>query len=296
MTTKALETIDAVNKAYFALHEDFENHFWSTKMALTGNDRALLTQARSDLDDFLADAANLAKVEAALASLEGVDTPEAADQAKVLAIMKKTFVTYSLSDPAARALKSQIVDLEQVLAGERNGMKLGYTDPTSGEFIEASSVQLRTLMRVSEEEPLRKACYEGLSAITDLVASKLGEIIKLRNRLARLEGYQDFYDMNVTMAEGFSRQALFEMLDKLEQPSREINAKARAALKEEKAAAGFDPLAPWNTGFALSGSIAHELSPFFPFATAVESWGKSFARLGINYRGSNLNLDLLGKK
>lgn len=42
----------------------------------------------------------------------------------------------------------------------RNTMSLGYTDPASGEFRKASSVQLRNTMRVSDDEATRKACYE----------------------------------------------------------------------------------------------------------------------------------------
>lgn len=38
-------------------------------------------------------------------------------------------------------------------------MKLGYTDPDSGKYVEASSVLLRNLARTSPDERLRKACY-----------------------------------------------------------------------------------------------------------------------------------------
>lgn len=39
-------------------------------------------------------------------------------------------------------------------------MALGYTNPATGEFVKASSVQLRNTMRVSDDEATRKACYE----------------------------------------------------------------------------------------------------------------------------------------
>ena len=37
------------------------------------------------------------------------------------------------------------------------------------------------------------------------------------------------------------------------------------------------------------------LDPYFPFERAVEAWGRSFAALGIRYRGATMTLDLLDR-
>ena len=58
------------------------------------------------------------------------------------------------------ATQAKLNALEAELATSRNGMRLGYTDPGSGEFVAASSVLLRNLARTSPDERLRKACYE----------------------------------------------------------------------------------------------------------------------------------------
>ncbi|PNH00062.1 hypothetical protein TSOC_014130, partial [Tetrabaena socialis] len=78
--------------------------------------------------------------------------------------------------------------------GSRNTMALGYTDPATSEFVKASSVQLRNSLRVSDDEATRKACYEGMRSIGPFVASQFLEIVKERNKLARLLGFEDFYD------------------------------------------------------------------------------------------------------
>jgi hypothetical protein len=39
-----------------------------------------------------------------------------------------------------------------------------------------------------------------------------------------------------------------------------------------------------------------QLDPYFPFETAVEQWGRSFAALGISYEGASMSLDLLDRK
>jgi len=46
--------------------------------------------------------------------------------------------------------------MEGKLQENRNGMKLGYTKPDTGEFKEGSSVLLRTYMRSDEDEATRK--------------------------------------------------------------------------------------------------------------------------------------------
>ena len=57
-------------------------------------------------------------------------------------------------------MQAKLNALEAELATSRNGMRLGYTEPDSGEFVAASSVLLRNLARTSPDERLRKACYE----------------------------------------------------------------------------------------------------------------------------------------
>lgn len=58
-------------------------------------------------------------------------------------------------------------------------------------------MQLRNTMRVSEDEPTRKAAYEGLRSVGPFVSEALLGIVRDRNKLAKLIGFQDFYDMKV---------------------------------------------------------------------------------------------------
>jgi Zn-dependent oligopeptidase len=67
----------------------------------------------------------------------------------------------------------------------------------AGTFTAASSVQLRNLMRVAEAEGVRKSAYEGLRSIGPFVSESLIGIIKDRNKLAKLLGFDDFYDYKV---------------------------------------------------------------------------------------------------
>ena len=65
-------------------------------------------------------------------------------------------------------MRERLNVLEAELAEIRGAMKLGYQ--IEGEsFVSASSVQLRNLMRNSENETLRKACLEGLRTIGQIL-------------------------------------------------------------------------------------------------------------------------------
>ncbi len=45
---------------------------------------------------------------------------------------------------------------------------------------------------------------------------------------------------------------------------------------------------PWNFGYMLAGSFTKEEDPYFPFETAIDRWARSFAALGIDYKGGTL--------
>jgi len=99
--------------------------------------------------------------------------------------------------------------------------------------------------------------------------------------------------MKCTQAEGFSKDTLFKILDDLESKTRSLNTKARATLAGMK---GADSIKPENIGYTLAGSSAAKMDPYFPFETAVDVWSRSFAALGITYRGATMNLDLVDRE
>ncbi|CAK0829101.1 unnamed protein product [Prorocentrum cordatum] len=110
--------------------------------------------------------------------------------------------------------------------------------------------------------------------------------------MARALGYIDFYDYKVTQAEGFGKARVFEILDTLEVGTRSQLERARAMLAEEKGEAALEP---WNTGYMLAGDVIKRLDPYFPFEKAIDVWARSFAALGIKFRGSTMTLDLLDR-
>lgn len=252
-------------------------------MNLAGCSGTELTRTKNALDSFLGDTALLQQVRE-YKTQTGITT----EQEAVLACFEKTLLCYIIEDPSALSLRETINTVEAELAEERNHMHLQYTDE-AGNFVSASSVQLRNTMRTSDNEAVRLSCLEGLRSIGPFVSSKFCHIVKLRNQLAKKLGFVDFYDMKVTQAEGFSKDVLFSILDRLEAETRPIMQQAWETLSADK---GPSALEPQNTNYLLSGDLAKRKDQYFPFEDAVDIWARSFAALNISYRGATMRLDL----
>jgi hypothetical protein len=231
--------LDETNAEYERLHRTFENQFWGTKMNLMSTEEETysterLSDTKESMEAFLRDPARAARAEQLLASGRA-----SAQQQCILKCFARTFSCYQMADPAAVALRTKCTTIENALNDARNKtFKLGYSTPETGEFVEKSSVGLRTIVRTSQDEAARRAAWLGLRAIGPFVLDNgLCDMVKLRNAMARNLGYVDFYDYKVTQAEGFGKARLFEILDTLKDGSDELLAAARARLGAEKGSA-----------------------------------------------------------
>ncbi|RMZ53669.1 hypothetical protein APUTEX25_003203 [Auxenochlorella protothecoides] len=284
--------IQGINDKYLEVHRAYEDNFWATKMALSGASTSALSSTKNALDEFLSSQDRLRAV------CDAEARPDLSpEQLRVLAVLRRTFATYVSEEESVATLRARLNDLEAELAGVRNRMRLGTTDPATGEFRPASSVQLRNAMRMSGEESARRAAYDALRSIGPAIAGPFAAIVRLRNELARRAGFPNYYEMKVQAAEGFTQARLFQMLDGLESATRQLATDARARLAAAKGEDSLksrapDPVQPWNISNALAGDIETRMDPYFPFENAVDVWARTFAALGIDYRGSTMRLDL----
>jgi len=282
-TSSVEDFIEEFNRSYEQAHKNYEDNFWATKMNLNGASGEKLTDSKDFLDSFLGNSKMLQKVR------DMLQTDLIDEHRKVLGIFEKTFSCYILENPDAASIKKDIGRLEADLANSRNHMDLGYLEPVTNMFTKYSSVQLRNQMRTSDDQSIRLSCYKGLRTIGPFVSTKFCEIVKLRNIFAKSLGYECFYDMKVSQAEGFNKRTLFNILEDLESKTRPIMQSAVDLLAKEK---GSDAILPYNLSYTLSGDVSKLKDPFFPFENAVDVWARSFAALGISYRGSTMRLDL----
>jgi predicted house-cleaning noncanonical NTP pyrophosphatase (MazG superfamily) len=262
-TAEAQAFVDNFNKTYADKHELFEDQFWGTKMALSSTDEIqysteLLAKTKTEMEDLLSDPLMLQQAKAHHEALTAAKTTtENEELLKILQVIIKTCQCNAFPTPQAKAVREETNRIEGNLEKARNELTLGYTDASTGEFHKASSVGLRSLMRTSAEESIRKSAYEGLRSIGAFVCDNgFLDIVRLRNKLAKMLGFEDYYDYTVTNAEGFSKQRLFEILDGLEEGTRPLMVKAREELEKKHGKTALDP---WNTGFLMAGSVIKKM-------------------------------------
>jgi Zn-dependent oligopeptidase len=283
-----------LNHEYERIHIAKEDAFWTAFMGLADDADAAQKEFEGHeiaLKRFLQDPARLKAVRAQLAAAEEAGAPE--DVRTALAGWERTFAAHTVEGEEGQALAEKLVRMEGDLHRARTTMKLGYQVPGE-EFVEASSNKLSVMVTNDRDEARRRAAWEGLASIEPFVLSHgFVEIVRERNRLGRMLGGEDYYDWKVKRQEGMTKLEIFALLDDLEARTRE---RARESLEKLKAEKGPSAAEPWNLRFHMQGDIVTEQDPYFPFARALERWGRSFAALGIDYRDATMVLDLVDRK
>jgi Zn-dependent oligopeptidase len=116
------------------------------------------------------------------------------------------------------------------------------------------------------------------------------ELVSLRNRFARALGYENYFDLKLQKNERMRTPALLRLLDDFIRQTQVGHTRTLAHLRARH---GADATAPWNLRFHASGDVIRRLDPYLPFGLALCRWIDSFRRLGIQFRGATLQLDLL---
>jgi len=277
-----------INRAYQAVHTAKEDAFWVALMGLdtdTAGARTRKEEAELAWNRFLQDPDRIAAVQAALEAAPADDVP-------ALQGWLTTLKAHALADAGARALHEDIVAAEGRLAAARAGMDLGYQ--AADGFVKASSVKLGMMLKSEKDEALRKAAWEGMRSIEPFVlANGFLDVVRKRNAIARQHGFSDYYAWSTQRTEQLDVDAIFGLLDDLEVATRDA---AQRAVDDLVAQHGPDAAKPWNILFLGSGDALAEQDPYFSFADAVDRWGRSFAAVGVDYRGAELVLDLVDRE
>ena len=290
--TRLQSTLQELKDQYCALHTRKEDLFWATKMGIADDP----ARARRDMADaekawnrFLQEPARLA----ALREIEQRDEPGPDDARRALQGWIAMLSAHVVEDPEGRKLSDEIVEMEGELERRRQEMDLGYVDPASGKKVRASSIRLALIMRTDPDERRRRAAFEGLRSIEGFVLENgFLDIVKKRNQLGRMLGYEDYYDWRVSVVERIRKKRLFEMLDDLVGRTTAVAEKNLGAFVKEHGDAAREP---WNFGYLRTGELTDKIDPYFGFAPALERWGRSFHALGVRYRGAVLTLDLVDR-
>ncbi len=279
---KTQKLLDELNETMLARHTAYENLFWTSYMGDSSVDDEMVA-AQVAVDSFRADRALSERVDAAL-----IDAKDESREA--LLDWQKFFSCYQTPEELME-LRKEVLDLEAAIQKERGSRTEGFTNPHTGDFVEASRSKMRMMMSTEKDESLRKACFEGVETLAVGQAGSLVELVRLRNKFAKALGYEDFYAYKLFIGEGMQKKELFSLFDEIYERTKYAFDDLRA-LESEKP--GLNK--PWNRDYMLAGDITKKQDPYLRFEEALMRWGRSFAALGIDYQNALLKLDLVERK
>jgi hypothetical protein len=287
---RAREYFDYLNHAYLAVHKTKEDLFWSTYMA-TSDDHDGFARAESAYKEFIADPAKLSDTREQLALVRAV--PASAERDALLHGLSGWLAVFEaniIDSPEGRTLMREIVDAESRLFELKRGHEPRHLNE-QGESEVASLPMLATNLATNRIEERRRSSFDALRGIERWVLDHgFLELVALRNRFARALGYDNFFDLKVQKTERLETTALTRILDDFIKRTDAANARALADLRKQH---GDGATAPWNLRFFASGDVIRRLDPYMPFGLALRRWVRSFRRLGIQFRGATMQLDLL---
>lgn len=296
------KTLDHFNREYVALHVKKEDLFWDTYMGIEKNPEPLEIAERA-IKAYVSDPIRFQEVREALAALQAQGplgelhlrelNEEQLKERQGLEGWLAFFQANGIESELGRKLQSEIVQLESDLFGKRSKVRLTYRDQSGVEH-EGSTNVMSTNISTSHDEWIRKSSHEALLTLERWVLNNgFLNLVRKRNEFARALGYKNYFEYKVQKLEGLSVSELFQILDDFEVRTRKKCFSLLNTLTQTK---GISAIFPHNLKYSIAGDVNHQVDPFFPFQKSLETWVKSFARLGIGFRGALLTLDLLDRK
>ena len=286
MSSIARNYFNQLNADYLQVHRRKEDLFWSTYMG-TSDDQAGFTAAEQAYKAFCANPARLPELREMLVQADEDDLKRG------LQGWIAFFECNVIEDPAAAALMDELVAAEAELFARRKGLKLTLLDE-QGQQVAGSLPAASTSLAASPNEAVRQSALAMFHTLEQwVVGNGFLEVVAIRNRFARAMGYRDYFDYKVRKNEQMSPEQLFAILDDF---IARTDARLQQSLAELKAAKGEAALLPHNLRYSVSGDVTRQLDPYVPFSRALKDWVESFRRLGIQYRGATLTLDLLTRE
>jgi hypothetical protein len=279
-----------LNHAYNAVHKTKEDLLWATYMA-TSDDHAGFTRAENAYKDFISDPANLQATRDNLAHLHVLPVGEVRDALlHGLSGWRALFEANIIDSDAGRALMRAIVEAEAELFAKKREWQPRHINE-HGESEVATLGMLATNQATNPVEERRRSSFEGLREIEHWVLDHgFLNLVKLRNRFARALGAANYFEFKLRKNERMTPEQLTRVLDEFVARTDTANARSLADLE---ATHGEQALTPWNLRFFASGDVARRMDEYMPFGLALRRWVQSFRRLGIQFRGATLQLDLM---
>jgi Peptidase family M3 len=281
---------DELNRTYSAVHKTKEDLFWTTYMA-TSDDQAGFARAEQAYKEFISDPQRLRATRDHLARLQRLPPGEERDA--LLHGLKGWLALFEaniIDSDEGRDLMRAMIEAEAALFASRREFK-PYHINEHGESEVATLSTLAINQSTNPVEDRRRSSFNAFHDIEQWVlANGFLDLVKLRNRFARALGFDNYFALKLVKNERMTPADLTEILDDFLLRTRTANARR---LDEIRHAHGDAALAPWNLRFFTAGDVVRRMDEYMPFGLALRRWVESFRRLGIQFRGATMQLDLL---
>jgi oligoendopeptidase F len=288
--TDAQAFFQRLNHDYLAVHKAKEELFWATYMG-TSDDQAGFTAAESAYKDFISDAGRLAATRVHLTAVKG--RPASAERDALIHGLHGWLALFEaniIGNEQGRVLMRELIEAEAALFAARKEFKPEHINE-AGEREWASLTMLSTNAATNPDEQSRRSSYEAFQAIERWVLENgFLDIVRLRNRFARALGFDNYFEFKLHKNERMSSGQLFAILDDFLERTDAANRRALQALSGKHGSTAWEP---WNLRYHSGGDVVRRMDPYMPFGPALRRWIESFRRLGIQYRGATMQLDLL---
>ncbi|MBU4483824.1 M2 family metallopeptidase [bacterium] len=147
-----------------------------------------------------------------------------------------------LENQTPESLRNEIISRETDLIEKFNTFRAGvdgknYTDN-----------EIRKVLTISLDSSERKKFWEASKQVGKEVATDLIELVKLRNKAARIVGFKNYYDMSLFTRE-FDEDEIFDIFKRLEDITNEPFKKIKTYIDEELAKSfnvDVKDLRPWH--------------------------------------------------
>lgn len=190
----------------------------------------------------------------ALADGQSIDDPILARQATLL---RNAFAGNQMDDETIEELTQREVAIESIFntfRAELSGKKV-------------TENELKQILRESDDQDLRHHTWEASKQIGDQVVDLLIDLVEFRNGIARNIGFDNFYQMRITLQE-LEEGELFALFDELDELVSPVYHDYKADLDTqlaERFSIKPDELRPWHYG-----------DPFFQEAPAADPAVRKF--------------------
>ena len=212
------------------------------------------------------------------AELRAIDASELTDPylARQHKILSLRFLTGQLDPETIKKMSAMTAEL----SGAYNSFRANL----AGELV--TDNQLDHVLLHASESDYRKQAWEASKLVGAENASRILQLVKLRNREAHRMGFRDYYEMSLTTQE-IDESYLFSILHDLEEETRPLWNRFRLTL-DEKIASQFnsttDQIRPWhhsNRFFQTVGSSEESEDDLFKSINVEEVTRRYFQQIGL---------------